>query len=361
VTVSFWRNRFDWPLVLALAGIVAVGLVNLYSATQSSQAHLFKTQLGWLAAGTVVFVLCAAVDYRVFSRFAYVAYAVPVLLLAAVLVIGVRVKGSVRWINLGMRLEPSEIMKIALILALARWMQDDEIAEERPLVHHLIPWGLALLPVGLVLKQPDLGTGLILTLITLTIMVFIKLRPRSVLLMGLGGLVAIPVVWHFLEPYQRQRLMTFLHPSQDPRGAAYHGRQSVVAIGSGRLTGKGFLHSTQAQFNFLPEHTTDFPFAVFGEEWGFVGALVLLALYLLLILQAINLASTARDRFGQALCVGIAALLFWQVFMNIGMATGILPVVGVTLPLVSYGGSSLLAVMAALGLLMNVSIRRYQF
>jgi len=212
------------------------------------------------------------------------------------------------------------------------------------------------------MKQPDLGTALILYLIATTIMMVVALQLHVKLLtLGAELLVGTTFFLYKLHGYQKKRILTFIDPSLDPSGAGWHARQAIFAVGSGRWTGKGWLHGTQNQLQFLPEHWTDFPFAVFAEEWGFLGCALLIGCYLFLILWALNLAAEARDRFAETLCVGCAALLFWDVFFNIGMVAGILPVVGVTLPLVSYGGSSLMTVMVALGLIMNVSIRRYSY
>ena len=217
-------------------------------------------------------------------------------------------------------------------------------------------------PALLILKQPDLGTALICILVAATMLLAVRLRPWVKAAVAAVDLSAATVVFLFgLKAYQKKRLLTFLDPSSDPTGSAYHALQSMYAIGSGRWSGKGFLHGTQNQLQFLPEHWTDFPFAVWAEEWGLAGGLVLLVCYMLLILWALGVSATARDRFGQMLAFGVAALLFWHTAINIGMVTGVLPVVGVTLPLFSYGGSSLLTVLGAIGLLMNVSIRRYSY
>jgi rod shape determining protein RodA len=253
-------------------------------------------------------------------------------------------------------------MKVLLILGLAKLLHDDPEPEGRGLKHLALPTVIAAVPIALILKQPDLGTALILFLVFLTVMMLTKLKLRSVALMLASALAAAPLTWaYLLRDYQKQRILTFLDPSADPSGAGYHARQSIIAVGSGRWTGAGFMKGTQNQLQFLPEHWTDFPFSVWAEEWGFAGSAVLLALYLALVLHALQVASRARDRFGTVLCMGVAALFFWHVVINIGMVTGILPVVGVTLPLFSYGGSSLVTMMVGLGLVMNVSVRRHGY
>jgi rod shape determining protein RodA len=358
------RAQFDWPLAGAILAIIAIGLVNLYSATSVAPRGLYSQQLGFFAGGLVVFVAAAAIDYRVFERLAYAIYGVGLVLLVAVLIGGKVVKGSSRWLSLGpIGVQPSELAKIAVIIGMAKLFSGEPLdLALRPWRYVLMALGLLAFPAAFIAKQPDLGTALILYLISTTIMMLVPLQ-LHVKLITLGlELAAGGTLFLFkLHGYQKKRLMTFLDPSLDPSGAGWHARQAIFAVGSGRWTGKGWLHGTQNQLQFLPEHWTDFPFAVFAEEWGFLGCFLLLGCYLFLILWALNLAAEARDRFAQVLCVGVAALIFWHVFFNIGMVAGILPVVGVTLPLVSYGGSSLLTVMIALGLLMNVSIRRYAY
>jgi rod shape determining protein RodA len=358
------KAQFDWPLALAITAIVGIGLVNLYSATRVAPRGLYTQQLLWLAFGVVIFVLVAASDYRVFERMAYAIFFVGLVVLMSVLVGGKVVNGSRRWLGVGpLGGQPSELMKIALILALAKLFSGE------PMDLALRPWryvgaalGLLAVPALLIVKQPDLGTALILYLVATTMMMVVPLQVHVKLLtLGLE-LVAGTVLFLFkLHGYQKKRLLTFLDPSLDPSGAGWHARQAIFAVGSGRWAGKGWLHGTQNQLQFLPEHWTDFPFAVWAEEWGFVGCAVLIGCFLFLILWALNLAAEARDRFAQVTCVGCAALVFWHVFFNIGMVAGILPVVGVTLPLISYGGSSLITMMIALGLMMNVSIRRYAY
>ena len=358
------RAQFDWPLFGAMLAIIAIGLVNLYSATRVAPHGLYTQQLVWFAAGFLIFVVVAAVDYRAYERLAYAIYGVGLVLLVAVLVGGKVVKGSSRWLSIGpVGIQPSELAKLAIIIALAKIFSGDPMdLALRPWTYVLGALGLMGLPMALVMKQPDLGTALILYLIGTTIMMVVPLALHVKLITIGVELFGGAILFLFkLHGYQKKRLLTFIDPSLDPSGAGWHARQAIFAVGSGRFTGKGWLHGTQNQLQFLPEHWTDFPFAVWAEEWGFVGCMVLLGCYLFLISWALNLAAEARDRFAQVACVGAAALLFWHVFFNIGMVAGVLPVVGVTLPLVSYGGSSLLTVFVALGLLMNVSVRRYAY
>jgi rod shape determining protein RodA len=355
-------RRFDWTLAVAVVAIAVLGMLNLYSATWTSRPQLYSQQLSWMAIGLVGFAAAAALDYRHLERLAYPLYALGVASLVLVLIVGRTANGSRRWLEAGgQSVQPSEFMKLFLILALARFLHSWPVAEGRALRHLLIPFAMVALPVALVLRQPDLGTSLILVLIFATIVLLTRLRPGAVLSLALVAGLAAPLTWtHLLKDYQRQRIMTFVQPASDPAGSGWHARQALTAVGAGQLGGRGFLHGTQTQLHFLPERWTDFPFAVWAEEWGFVGSAALLGLYLFLILWAVRLASEARERFGAILCAGVAALLFWHAFINIGMVTGVLPVVGVTLPLLSYGGSSVLTVLVGLGLLMSVSLRRYQ-
>jgi len=225
----------------------------------------------------------------------------------------------------------------------------------------IIPAVLLGIPVALVLKQPDLGTALILILITVTLVFVSGLNSRTMIALALAALCVMPLGWHYMKPYQRQRLVSFVNPQADPLGSGYHIIQSEIAIGSGGPWGKGFLKGTQARLNFLPEQSTDFIFAVFAEEFGLAGSLLLIGLYAILIGRGAWIARHTRDRFGALLAIGLVAIVFWQVAINIGMATGLLPVVGITLPLVSYGGSSVIAMMVAMGLLISINIRRYFF
>ncbi len=358
------RTQFDWLLAAAIFAIIIIGLVNLYSAAQVAPRGLYQQQLMWFGVGLILFVTASSIDYRVYERYAFALYGVGLVLLVAVLLGGKIVKGSSRWLAVGpVGIQPSELAKLAIILGLAKLFSGD------PMDLALRPWryvggalGLLAVPALLIMKQPDLGTALLLYLIATTVMMLVPVQ-LHVKLLTLGvELIGGGVLFLFkLHGYQKNRLLTFIDPSRDPSGAGWHARQAIFAVGSGRWFGKPWRHGTQNQLQFLPEHWTDFPFAVWAEEWGFVGCAVLLSCYLFLILWALNLAAEARDRFAQVLCVGAAALLFWHVFFNIGMVIGLLPVVGVTLPLVSYGGSSLLTVMVALAFLMNVSIRRYAY
>jgi len=357
------REHFDWALFASAAAIAVVGVINLYSATSVARAELYVTQIYWLALGTGVAVLVAAIDYRHYERFGYAIYGVGMGLLALLFLVGRTVRGSTRWIDVGLfSLQPSEIMKICLVIALAKYLHNDTTPEGRSLRDLLVPGGIIALPMVFILLQPDLGTAVILFLTFLSIMMLTKLKLRSFMTLVLTGVVASPLLWAYvLKDYQRERIWGFVNPDQDVLGRGWHARQSIVAIGSGEWFGKGYLQGTQNQHRFLPDQHTDFPFPVWAEEHGFVGSILVLALYFFLIVWAIKIASQARDRFGAVVAVGVGAIIFWHTIINLGMVTGLLPVVGVTLPLFSYGGSSVLTVCIGIGLLMNVSMRRFRF
>jgi rod shape determining protein RodA len=360
------RERFDWPLFISAALVAVVGIVNLYSATSvysGARAEQYVNQVYWLVAGGILAVFAASIDYRHFERLGYVVYIVGVLCLILVFILGRDIRGSARWIVLGsFQFQPSEFMKLALAIALAKFLHDDPRGEGRTLKDLVVPVFLTILPVGLILRQPDLGTAIILMLIFFSIALLIRLRWKSVAsLLGIS-IVSVLIAWSYgLKDYQRQRVTSFLNPEADLRGAGWQAHHARVAIGNGGLFGQGYMRGTQNQFKFLPDQYSDFPFPVFAEDWGFLGGILLLGLYGFLSVWAIRVASQSKDRFGAALSVGIGAMIFWQAFINLGMVLGLLPVVGVTLPLFSSGGSSVLTVLIGVGLLMNVSMRRNYF
>jgi len=358
-------THFEWLLPLLALGVSGLGAMTVYSATHVPGMHglspLALRQLLWLAGGSVAMLAALIFDYRRLERSAFVVYVLVLLAVLAVPVLGRIGGGSRRWIPLGpVSIQPSEFMKLGLVLVLARHFAR---SYERGLGlgAAVVPMLLTAVPAAAILAQPDLGTVAVLGIVALTMLMLGGIRLRWFVLLGVAVAVAAPVAWPHLKVYQQKRILTFVHPEMDPRGAGYHVLQSKIAVGSGMTWGKGFLHGTQNQLNFLPEQHTDFIFSVFAEEWGFVGALVLLALYLALVLRGIVIASRARDRFGVLLVLGLTAIVFWQAVINVGMTTGLLPVVGIPLPFFSYGGSSLLCLLIGIGLTMNVSMRRYYF
>ncbi|MET0388439.1 MAG: rod shape-determining protein RodA, partial [Polyangiales bacterium] len=355
-----FRDNFDWPLFVTSAAIAVVGVVNLYSATSAATPALrdvYIQQVYWLTLGAGVAVLVAAIDYRFYERYGFIAYGVGVAMLTLVFLLAREVRGSQRWIPIGsFSLQPSELMKLFLIVAMAKYLHNDPRAEGRTLKDLIIPGAILSLPLLLILKQPDLGTALILVFVFVSIMFLTHLKLRSLVTLVVTMAVSAPLAWQYLlKPYQRERVTSFLDPEKDLLDSGWHAYQAKVAIGSGGLTGKGFLQGTQNQHKFLPDQHSDFPFPVWAEEHGFAGSILLIALYMVLVMWGLKIASEAKDRFGAVLAVGISALIFWQTVINLGMVCGLLPVVGITLPLFSYGGSSVLTIMTGIGLLMNVS------
>ncbi len=360
------RDAFDWPLFVMVSTLAVVGVVNLYSATSAMPPQLreiYIQQIYWLTFGAAAAVLVASIDYRYYERYAWVGYGIGIAMLVLVFLLAPEVRGSQRWIPIGgFSLQPSELMKIFLIVALAKHLHDDPRTEGRTLKDLVLPGLILLGPMALILAQPDLGTALILVAVFGTIMFLTHLKLRSFVTLVLFFVVSAPLTWRYLlKDYQRERMSAFLDPESDILGTGWHAHQAKVAIGSGGLFGKGFLLGTQNQHRFLPDQHSDFPFSVWAEEQGLVGAVFLVLLYTGLILWGLKIASEAKDRFGAVVAVGVSSLVFWQAVINLGMVCGLLPVVGITLPLFSYGGSSVLTVMMGVGLLMNVSMRRFPF
>ncbi len=363
----WWRFRvsLDWPLTITIALITAIGLLNLYSATQgTAHAGKFTQQVGWVVVGAITFSAMTNIDYRALLRVAWIGLGAVLVLLVLVQLLGRSglAKGSTRWIAFSgvLRVQPSELAKLAVIMVLARLLQQTDPGAYR--WRSLALPGLALLlPVGLIAIQPDLGSAILLWLMILSVGYLAMPDIWPMVHVTLGGMLAIPVVWETMHDYQKQRVLAFLDPAADPTGTGWHTLQSIFAVGSGKMTGKGFMQGTQNLFNFLPEHWTDFPYSVWAEEWGFIGSVVLIVLYAFLLLWILNVALRARDRAGAVICVGVAAMTFWHVVVNIAMVLGLAPVVGVTLPFISYGGSSLVTFFVAMGLVASVSLRKHGY
>ena len=348
--------HLDGPLLLAVLAVCAAGLVVLFSAA-GEDVGVFLRQAARVGLGLGVMVAVAQVPPRVLRAVAPWLYAAGVLLLVAVAVVGDVAMGAQRWLDLGfIRFQPSELMKIAMPLACAWYLHDRPLP---PDFGTLVVLGIALLvPVLLIAEQPDLGTALLVAAGGGLVVLLAGLQLRYIL--GLGTLLAaaVPVLWHFLHDYQRQRVLTFLNPQNDPLGAGYHTIQSQIAIGSGGIFGKGYMNGSQAHLEFLPERSTDFIFAVIGEEWGLVGLAVLIFLYLLVLARGMFIAVQGQDTFCRLIAGALTLTFGVYMFVNSGMVAGLLPVVGVPLPLVSYGGTSMVTLMAGFGILMSVHSRR---
>ncbi len=361
-------ENFDWSIIWVMFAIVSVGLLSIYSALYPQiQAHptnnLFIKQLIWFAIGLVVMCCSLFMDYQKLRSVSLWIYLFFVLLLIGVLVAGKEVNGSKRWLEiLGFQFQPSEFMKVVIVIQLASYFCSQEVASFPGLKKLILPVIFVIIPVLLILAEPDLGTAISIMAISTTLFFFVGIRWKYLAVMSLSVLPLILPVWeHVLKPYQKRRILILLSPDLDPLGAGYHIRQSKIAIGSGMLWGKGFLNGTQTKLHFLPEKHTDFIFSVWAEEWGFVGCAALLFLFSLLIYFTLRVARRSKDRYGSLMVVGMSAMILWQALINIGMVIGVLPVVGITLPFVSYGGSSLITLCLAIGMIENVSMRRYVF
>lgn len=351
--------QINWTLIFLTIAIAAAGFALLYSAANGSFDPWASRQMLRFSMGLALMITLALIDVRFWYRHAYTFYAVGLGLLIAVELIGSTGMGAQRWIDLKIiQLQPSEIMKVALVVALARYFHGVAVEEigRPPLL--LVPILLMLLPAGLVLKQPDLGTAGILVMVGTAVLFAAGVRLWKFASVGALMLAAVPIGWQFLRDYQKQRILTFLNPESDPLGSGYHILQSKIALGSGGLFGKGFMQGTQSHLNFLPEKQTDFIFTMAAEEFGMAGGLILLGLYAVLLAYGLAIALRARNQFGRLLAVGLTCNLFLYVFINIAMVMGLIPVVGVPLPLISYGGTAMLAVMGGLGLVMSVYIHR---
>jgi rod shape determining protein RodA len=350
------RLHLDGPMLAALGAVVAFGLFVLFSAS-GENLSMWTSQLERLALAIIMLVLLAQVPPAWLKRMSPALYAVGVLLLLAVMVHGDVGKGAQRWLVIGpLRFQPSELMKLGVPMMCAWYLHDRPLP---PTLRDLAVTGVIIaVPALIIAKQPDLGTALLIGSAGLLV-VFLAGLSIAVILAGVALLgAAVPVVWHFMHDYQRQRVLMFLDPSQDPLGAGYHSIQAQIAIGSGGMFGKGWMNGSQAQLEFLPERSTDFIFAVIGEELGLLGQLFLIGLYLTVIGRALYMASEAQDTYARLVCGSFGLTFFVYVFVNTGMVSGILPVVGVPLPLVSYGGTAMVTLMASFGVLMSLNRHR---
>lgn len=354
---SFWEYiHIDLMLLCFLLLLCATGLTILYSASSESYRTVEFQGMRFLFSFMIMFLIAQIPPFTL-QRFAPWLYVIGVTLLLVVLVIGHIGKGAQRWLNLGfMRFQPAELMKLALPLALAWYYHHMQLPISSRSVLIAIP--AILIPAVLTAKQPDLGTAILLVIAGGSVLFLAGLSARFITgaLVSIG--LCIPFGWYILHDYQRNRVLTFMNPERDPLGAGYHIIQSKIAIGSGGLFGKGWLNGTQSNLHFLPEHTTDFIFAVAGEEFGFIGSLFLITLYMLIILRGFYITIHAQDTFTRLLAGSITLSFFVSFFINMGMVTGILPVVGIPLPLVSYGGSSMVTIMASFGILMSIQTHR---
>jgi rod shape determining protein RodA len=356
--------HMDWLMLGAVYLLCALGIIMIYSASVSparaSSSHLYLTQLNAMVLGTLALLACLTIDYRSLADRSHVFYIALVLLLIYVLAFGVVRGGGRRWIQLPwFNLQPSEFMKVGLALVLARLFGDS--SNRTPSGRDLaVGTALTALPLVLVAKQPDLGTAVTLIPILVAVAIIAGMRLKVVGIVLAIAIVAAPVAWRYaLKDYQKERILTFIDPSRDPLGAGYQQIQARITVGAGGLWGKGFRKGTQGQLNFLPVAHNDFIFSVLAEEHGFAGVLAVLGLYVFVVLRAIGTARLARDRLGTLLVVGVLGSFVFQVIYNVSMSAGLAPVKGLTLPFMSYGGSSMIATLAGFGLILNVRMRRF--
>ncbi|MDL1969596.1 MAG: rod shape-determining protein RodA [Candidatus Desulfofervidaceae bacterium] len=358
---SSFLKSLSGQILLILTILVSLGLLNLYSATHQLgvKAILFKKQLLWAGMGFIFLFIINFIDYRKFYFYAYHIYIATILLLVIALFFAPRLMGARRWLPLGpVTIQPSELAKLVIVVILARYFSDSETPSQ-DLNSFLKALSLTIGPVFLIALEPDLGTALIITILFGSLCVISRVNNKVIIGTVLISCFLSPLMWQFvLKDYQKARILGFLFPQKDPFGIGYHILQSKITVGSGQLFGKGFLKGTQTQLRFLPEHYTDFIFSVFAEEWGFIGCITLLTCYFLLFLTGLRVCKKTTDTFGFLLASGITAMLFWQTVINIAMALGLLPVVGVPLPFMSYGGSAILTNFIAVGILMKIGRRK---
>lgn len=353
-------SRFDWLLAASVLLLIGIGVMSLYSLSGVSPFPFFERQLVWVGIGVCLLLASSFVDFRIFrtqSAAVLLFYAVSVLLLTAVLVAGIYVRGIRAWLTLGgVALQPVELAKLALVILLAKFFSKRHIEIYR--IRHLLVSGLYMaVPMGLVLLQPDLGSAAVLFLIWAAVVLFSGMKVRHFFLLVFISCLAAFLAWQFaLAPYQKGRIVSFLDPYRDPQGAGYQMIQSMIAVGSGQIWGKGLGYGSQSHLHFLPEPQTDFIFAAYAEEWGFVGTVILLGLFAVVLWRIIRIGVRAQDNFSRLYTLGFAALIFTQAFIHIGMNMGVLPVTGLPLPFVSYGGSSLVTLLIGVGIVQNIKI-----
>jgi rod shape determining protein RodA len=356
----------NWPLLILALAVFAVGVLNLYSASgfrmgeEVSLQSFFNKQIIWGACGLFAMLLVVLVDYKHLGNVAWPLFFTTILLLVLVLVVGRSVSGARRWLEIGsFNFQPSELAKFAVLILGAKLLA--KRSEKLGWLELFSVVGLGMVPALLVIVEPDLGTGLNILLLLCGLILYRGISGPVFKTLLVSVPILLPCGWFVLKPYQKQRILTLLDPEKDPLGSGYHIIQSRIAIGSGQMWGKGFLEGTQSQLRYLPEKHTDFALAVFAEEWGFVGCIALLVLFCFFLLQIYATARTAKDRFGSFLAAGVFFYFFWQILINMGMVLGIMPVVGIPLPFISYGGSATIVNFCLVGIVVNVSMRRFVF
>ncbi len=355
-------DNIDWGLIITTFAIIFIGLLCLYSSAWVTNPEIFYKQIVWILVGTVVMALVFVVDYRMLMHSAWPLYGCVIITLVVVLIVGREISGARRWLSLGpLGIQPSELAKIMVIIWMGYWGETRKHIRGYGFRELVMPVFFMIVPVVLILAEPDLGTASIVAFIAMIMFLLLGIKRSTLIISSIVFVLTMPFAWLSLKEYQRLRILSFFDPSRDPLGSGYHAMQSKIAVGSGGFIGKGFLEGTQTQLRFLPEHHTDFIFSVVAEEWGFMGSAVVIVLYLILITKIISMGTKAKDRFGSMLCFGIAGYFTLHIFINIAMAIGIFPVVGVPLPFISYGGSFMLMNFICIGLILNISWRRFIF
>ena len=362
LSLTYKLKRINYGLIILVTACCSIGFAMLYSAAGGDIEPWAKRHLVRYFVGLLGIIILGLINIRLFFKGAYIFYGVSLMLLVFVELAGEVGMGAQRWIDFGViRLQPSELMKISVVIVLARYFHIRSFHEIGNPLHLVIPAFLVLVPVVLVIKQPDLGTAIMIALSGLVIFFIAGVRIWKFILLFLGGIALVPIIWQFLLEYQKKRILTFLSPENDPLGAGYHLMQSKIALGSGGLYGKGFIQGSQSHLNFLPEIQTDFIFTMLAEEFGLLGGLVVLLLFFLISCYGLILSFFMASKFARFLTIGMITTLFFYVFINIGMVMGLLPIVGVPLPFISYGGSALLTSMTAIGLIISCHVHRDVF
>ena len=359
--------HLDWYLILNGLVLLAIGFINLASATRSIDTgpyNLLLKQAVALCIGVAVLFLILTYDYRLIASYARHFYGATLFFIVFVLVLGTIAGGAKRWLSIaGIAFQPSELMKPVMVLMLANMLfQRKKEGEPLNMKDILVPLLYILVPCILILKQPDLGTAVVILLCCVCMLWYVGLTRITYVFLGSLGLSSIPILWKFLmKPYQKMRILSLVNPDMDPSGYGYHSIQAKIAVGSGGLIGKGYLNGTQHKLHFIPEHHTDFIFTVFGEEWGFIGSIILFMLFISFIYRCVKISQNTNEPLGSAICFGVASMIFIQFTINILMAINLAPVVGIPLPFISYGGSSLISTLIGVALLLNINMRRYMF
>lgn len=354
-------SQFDYLLLGLAVCLAVIGILGVHSAGSGIGDTIYLRQILWVVLGTACCLLAVVVDYRVLTDYAFFFYTILIAVLIGLLIFGAEVNGSKSWLGIwGIGIQPSELGKLAVILAITRYLSE---VHENPLArrHLLVTGSLTLLPMVLICLQGDLGTAIVYAFIALGILLIAGMRLRTLAIVAVVALCLAPVGWYALDTYQQERILTTIDPDRDPQGFGYQTRQAQIAIGSGGLTGQGLGNGRQSGLGFVPEIQTDFIFALLAEELGFAGGAAILFLYLVLLLRLISIGESARDRSGMLIITGIASFLAFHVLINVGMALGLVPTIGIPLPLVSYGGSGTLTTFVALGLAINIYYRRFVY